>query len=92
MNKVRYLVKHLGSNSETVETILDFAIFLLRYYENVDYEDFSDLVTIIAKIKRAELHRVWIDIEEIIGRLDGIDNSSKQNLVIIKIKKRTTRD
>jgi len=67
-----------------METILDFAIFLLRYYENVDYEDFSDLVTIIAKIKRAELHRVWIDIEEIIGRLDGIDNSSKQNLVIVK--------
>lgn len=65
-----------------MENILDFAIFLLRYYESVDYEDFSDLATIIGKIKRAELHRVWIDIEEIIGRLDGFDNSSKQNLVI----------
>lgn len=65
-----------------METILDFAIFLLRYYENVDYEDFSDLVTIIARIKRAELHRVWIDIEEIIGRLDGFDSATKQNLVI----------
>ncbi len=66
-----------------MENIFDFAIFLLRYYENVDYEDFSDLVTIIAKIKRAELHRVWIDIEEVIGRLDGADNTAKQNLVRI---------
>lgn len=67
-----------------MENILDFAIFLLRYYETVDYEDFSDLATIIAKIKRAELHRVWIDIEEMIGRLDGLDGANKQNLVYIK--------
>jgi len=73
----KYLI---SSSSEVMENILDFAIFLLRYYESVDYEDFSDLATIIGKIKRAELHRVWIDIEEIIGRLDGFDNSSKQNL------------
>lgn len=64
-----------------METILDFAIFLLRYYEMVDYDDFSDLVTINARIKRAEIHRVWIDLEEIIGRLDGLDSSNKQNHV-----------
>ena len=64
-----------------METILDFAIFLLRYYETVDYEDFSDLSTINAKIKRAELHRIWIDMEEVIGRLDGHDDSNKQSLV-----------
>jgi len=73
----KYLI---SSTSEVMENILDFAIFLLRYYESVDYEDFSDLATIIGKIKRAEIHRVWIDIEEIIGRLDGFDNSNKQNL------------
>ena len=75
----------LDSTSDITETILDFAIFLLRYYEAVDYEDFSDLATINAKIKRAELHRVWIDIEEIIGRLDGFDQTSKQNLVIDRL-------
>jgi hypothetical protein len=56
-------------------------MFLLRYFESIDYDDFSDLAIINAKIRRAEIHRIWIDIEDILGRLENTETTIKQNLV-----------
>lgn len=53
----------------------------MRYFETIDYDDFSDLSVITTKIKRAEIHRIWIDTEDILGRLDGAESNIKQNMV-----------
>lgn len=69
------------ANEDFLATILDFICFLLRYYEKVDYEDFSDLSTIISKIKRAEMHRIWVDTEDLVVRSEGIETVFKQSQV-----------
>jgi hypothetical protein len=80
---LRDFILFLDSSQEVMETILDFSCFLLRYFENIDYDDFSDLSIINSKIRRAEIHRIWIDTEDILGRLEANETSIKQNLVII---------
>lgn len=80
-NRVQYI--YLDSSHDVMETILDFSCFLLRYFESIDYDDFSDLTTINSKIKRAEIHRIWIDTEDILGRLENCESSIKLNSVII---------
>lgn len=44
---------------------LDFASFLLRYHRNLNYDEFSDDIRIVSKIKRAETFRAWADIEDL---------------------------
>ena len=63
----------LDATHENMESILDFCCFLLRYFETIDYDDFSDLSTINNKIKRAEIHRIWIDMEDILSRMDSAE-------------------
>ena len=44
---------------------LDFASFLLRYFKNLGYNDFSEDANIQSLIKRAETFRAWADIEDL---------------------------
>ncbi len=44
---------------------MDFVTFLLRYYQKIEYLDFSENNNVIQKIKREEMHRSWLEIEDI---------------------------
>ena len=69
----------IAANEDYLTIILDFICFLLRYYEKVDYEDFSDLSTIISKIKRAEMHRIWVDTEDLVLKNEALEGQLKQS-------------
>jgi hypothetical protein len=44
---------------------LNFTSFLLRYHQDLDYTDFSEDDDVIRQIKRAEMYRNWVDIEDL---------------------------
>lgn len=54
---------------------MDFCAFLLRYHKDIDYDDFSENLTVINRIKRAEVYRVWADIEELANGYEIINGN-----------------
>ena len=67
------LVEYMFSQSQEVaDMALDFSSFLLRYNRELDYQDFADDQTIIAKIKKAETYRTWADIEDLANTLSAL--------------------
>lgn len=68
-----------ANHADAHEELCDFICFLLRYFSGVDYDDFTDLMNVANKIRRAEMHRCWVDIEDIILKSDRLDNTMKLN-------------
>lgn len=62
---------------EIYNDVCDFVCFLLRYYPQIEYEDFTDLNPVINRIRRAEMHRSWVDLEDTIIRNEKIDQVFK---------------
>ena len=72
----QYLINNLQENKED---IFDFICFLLRYYQHLDYEDFSDIDIIKQKIRRAEMHRSWIDVEDMVMKFTDLEKEFRKN-------------
>ena len=72
----QYLINNLQENKED---IFDFICFLLRYYQHLDYDDFSDVDVIKQKIRRAEMHRSWIDVEDMVMKFSDLEKEFRKN-------------
>jgi len=74
------LDRHLTSGlTEEKRITLDFFCFLLRYYEDVDYSDIVVDPKVIPRIRKAQLERTWIDIENLITNQEKIVKASREN-------------
>lgn len=70
------LEAHIDSGTEDDTNLtLDFTSFLLRYHKNLNYEDFSDDKTATTKIRRAEMYRNWVDIEDLANGYEVMQNN-----------------
>jgi len=45
----------------------------------LDYEDFSDIDIIKQKIRRAEMHRSWIDVEDMVMKFTDLEKEFRKN-------------
>jgi hypothetical protein len=46
---------------------------LLRYYHHLDYEDITDVPALIARLKREEMNRSWVDIEDMNTKFEDLE-------------------
>ena len=76
LNFDRYLSTKGG---EGKRFILNFICFLLRYYEDLEYTDLSSDPNILPMIKRAEIDRTRMDIENIASHQETILKVNDQN-------------
>ncbi len=71
--------KYLSTGEEGKELVLDFVCFMLRYYKEIEYADLSSDPKILAKIRKAELERTWMDIENLAVNQENIARATEQN-------------
>lgn len=58
---------------------LNFTSFLLRYHQDLDYTDFSEDESVIRQIKRAEMYRNWVDIEDLATGYETLQKSNSSS-------------
>ena len=67
---------HINSQNEDESALaLDFTSFLLRYHKDLDYSDFSEDPETVKKIRRAEMYRNWLDIEDLANGYESIQTN-----------------
>ena len=71
-----YLTKE---NKEAKQLVLDFICFLLRHYNGVEYSDFSSDSEVHPKICKAEIGKIWGDIESLAINQETMSKVSEQN-------------
>eukprot|EP00826_Nyctotherus_ovalis_P011724 TRINITY_DN13053_c0_g1_i4.p1 TRINITY_DN13053_c0_g1~~TRINITY_DN13053_c0_g1_i4.p1 ORF type:complete len:275 (-),score=53.62 TRINITY_DN13053_c0_g1_i4:10-834(-) len=58
---------------------LNFACFLLRYYEDVQYDDITGDPEILMRLRKAEVERMWIDIESLAANQESMLRVTREN-------------
>eukprot|EP00826_Nyctotherus_ovalis_P031807 TRINITY_DN2555_c0_g1_i6.p1 TRINITY_DN2555_c0_g1~~TRINITY_DN2555_c0_g1_i6.p1 ORF type:complete len:970 (-),score=278.59 TRINITY_DN2555_c0_g1_i6:145-2916(-) len=76
LNFDRYLYE---DNKEAKRLVLDFICFLLRYYNGIEYSDLSSDPEVYPKIHKAEIERIWADIENLAINQETMLKVSEQN-------------
>jgi len=56
---------------------LNFTSFLLRYHQDLKYDDFSNDEEVVKKIKRAEMYRNWVDIEDLANGYETLQKNKE---------------
>lgn len=56
------------------DPVFDFIVFVLKYYQHLDYSDFTESVPLISRVKREEMCRAWVEMEETIQRFEGLES------------------
>lgn len=64
-----------SDNEDFSNLTLDFTSFLLRYHKSLNYDDFSEDPDVAKKIRRAEMYRNWVDIEDLANGYEVIQNN-----------------
>jgi hypothetical protein len=67
------IAQFLSSSDYNLESLaLDFCCFIMRSYPDADYSLFSTEENHIAKIRKAEIRRTWVDIEDLAKSQEAI--------------------
>eukprot|EP00831_Metopus_contortus_P039604 TRINITY_DN31026_c0_g1_i1.p1 TRINITY_DN31026_c0_g1~~TRINITY_DN31026_c0_g1_i1.p1 ORF type:complete len:323 (+),score=46.04 TRINITY_DN31026_c0_g1_i1:195-1163(+) len=61
------------------EVAFDFACFLLRYYKDIEYSDLCATPRMVQKVKKAELQRTWVDIDNLAVNQEQIIKVAQEN-------------
>ncbi|CAI2384862.1 unnamed protein product [Moneuplotes crassus] len=65
-----------SSVSDERNLALNFTSFLLRYHQDLDYNDFSEDEHVVKAIRRAEMYRNWVDIEDLATGYESLHKNS----------------
>jgi hypothetical protein len=84
LQKMNLDIYILSDNEEEANLVLDFTSFLLRYHKgrllcqitDLDYEDFSENEEVVKRIKRAEIYRNWVDIEDLANGYESMQSKN----------------
>lgn len=75
---------------DRTDTIFDLMIFILRYYKEVDYEDYSLSQENLHTLKKQEIKRIWLTLDHLLSEFRNYQNVFKSRNVRKKIKKNIT--
>jgi len=74
------LEKYIASDIKEERILaINFACFLLRYYEDIDYNTITNSALVFDIIRKAEIRRAWMDIESLAVTQENIMSITKQN-------------
>ena len=82
------LTNRIGASNKTIsEESCEFASFLLRYHQDIDYNSFSNDANIVTKLRRyeqlkysSELEMLGKNFENVQQRLVEMDHKIKENV------------
>ena len=66
----------LGNGND--KDIIDLLIFINRYYEGVDFEDFMEDQKVIEQLKKEEIKRIWIAFDHLMVKVQRVQSHFKE--------------